>query len=239
MRFIPEDLTKGVKISTFVHLGLLILVIISPFIFHHKYKSFKPTSYTVQLVNLPGVKLQQVSTMPKPAAPITKVKEPKPIVQKKQEMVIPKKTVKKIIPREKTPNLAEKLSERFKEFEDKTTPAPKIAQADSGSLGSSAAVGLSTPSNFPFQWYLELIHGKISSCWTNPEMSLDKKYSAIISFTITKTGEIININVKRSSGVGNFDQSGIKAIELAKPFPQLPPGYAYPQLTVNVEFALE
>lgn len=249
----PRDLTKGVKISTIIHLGLLLLCIIGPLIIpHHRYKSFRPTAYTVQLVRLPGVKSQSVSSIPQPNITKPAVKEPviKPKAETKPIQKKPAITVPSAKPL-KTPTLEEKLGKRLKEIAKREdTPVPQKNWEEpvsasqegpiiTGALGDSGTLGISGPSDFPFQWYLELIHGKISSCWTSPQMTLDKQYSAVISFTITKTGEIINVNIKRSSGISNFDESGLKAIELAKPFPELPPGYQYSQLTVNVEFALE
>lgn len=255
----PKDLTNGVKISTIIHLGILLCIIIGPLILPHKYRSFRPTVHTVQLVRLPGAISQPASTVSQPSLLKPVVKEPiaKPKAETKPKQISVQKKPAMTVPSTKplkTPTLEEKLSKRLKEIREKnTTPALQTAQKDwkepksvsqekstiIGALGDSGILGLSAPSDFPFQWYLELIHGKISSCWASPQMVLDKQYSAIISFTITKTGEITNINIKRSSGVSNFDQSGIKAIELAKPFPELPPGYQYSQLTVNVEFALE
>lgn len=237
----PRDLTKGVKFSTIIHLGILLFIIIIPIIFPHRYRGFRPTVYTVQIVKLPGTITKQTPTVSKP------IKKPhietklKPVQKKSIIAIPPAKPLK-------TPTLEEKLSKRLEEMEKTTTPEAQWEEPESiqqttssvsGTLGTSGTLDISTPSDFPFQYYLELIHGKISSCWSNPQMVLDKKYSAVISFTILKSGEITNINIKRSSGIANFDQSGLKAIELAKPFPQLPVGYKYSQLTVNVEFNLE
>lgn len=268
----PKDLTRGVKISTGIHIALLFFILLSPIIFPHKHRRFIPTAHMVQLVNLPGSVVgappKTQPAIPKPPAPKPKASEPEKIIEKpnptqtavkkKPEMVIPeKKTVKTPPPpKEKAQSLEEKLASRLKQLDkgkkentdkkwkEPDSPARPINNnfeepAVTGNLGVSGSMGLSTQSDFPFQYYLENIHAKISSCWTDPQMSIDKKYSAIISFTILKTGEVINISVKESSGVAGFDQSGIKAIELAKPFPQLPPGFLDSELIVNVEFALE
>ena len=69
-------------------------------------------------------------------------------------------------------------------------------------------------------------------------MVMDRQYTAVISFTINTTGRISNVRIKRSSGINMFDKSGARAIELAKPFPPLPPGYKDSQLTINVAFNL-
>lgn len=273
----PKQLTKGVKVSTTIHLSLLIFAIIAPLIMHHRYRPFAPTVHTVQLVNMPGSIAQSsgpsaqpvISQPPKQeiqkpkAEPKKTEQEPaeKPI-QQKPKMMTPSKKEPKIAPKEKTPTLEERLEKRLNESDGKNSKdtQKKWRDADnisatkntadnnsselegtifSGSLGNSGSLGVAGPSDFPFQWYLELIHGKISSCWNDPQTLLDKQNTAIISFTITKTGEVTNIYTKKSSGAQSFDQSGIKAIELAKPFPQLPAGCRDSELIVNVEFNLE
>jgi TonB family protein len=267
----PKELTKGVKISTTIHLSLLIFAVVGPLVIPHRYKNFAPTVHSVQLINTPGSMQQQTSPVIKPEIPTPSKKEvqkpktePKKIEQKKPiekpnqqkpKMTIPEKKKIKPEPKEKTPTLQERLAERLKETEKKKAdtkkdwkeadnmetenPLQKNNNTFSGALGASGTLGIASASDFPFQWYLELIHGKISSCWADPQMALDKQSSAIISFTITKTGEIENIFVKKGSGTQSFDQSGIRAIELAKPYPQLPIGYRENELTVNVEFNLE
>jgi len=275
----PKELTKRVKISTTIHLTILLVAIIGPLIIPHRYKKFAPTVYNVQLINMPGaVNSQQTNQISKPAVttpppikketqkpkietpPKPKVEQKKPVekpIQQKPKMTIPEKKQKKPEKKEKTPTLEERLQQRLKNTEKKKAETKKewketedIKQEIntqqementifSGTLGNSGTLGIGSDSDFPFQWYLANIHSKISSCWSNPEVVIDKNQSAIVSFTIIKTGEIINVRVKKSSGNISFDDSALKAIELAKPYPELPIGFNDPQLTINVEFSLE
>lgn len=236
-----STLAKKVKVSTIIHIGLLICLVITPILFPARYKYNRSTIHTVQLVSLPAIRPQQ-STITKPVAPTKKpvAKEP---VKKTMAKPVSKPAPKPIAKPLTTPTLEEKLSKRLEKEFVEPEPIDTTASLDKQYTEPSSAplinIGVSGPSNFPFQYYLDIIHDKISSCWYEPQMVLDKQYTAIITFTIMQDGSVQNIHIKRSSGISNFDQSGIKAVELARPFPQLPQGFPHPQLTVNVAFNLE
>lgn len=222
-----KDLSQRVKISTMIHIGILLCIIVGPIIFRGRYRYNRPTIHTVQLVSLPSVRPQQAPAVTKPAKPAkttaTKAK-PKP------------KAITKPIPKQiTTPSLEEKLQKRLDTFDKEEFVEPESKPNVTPQLD----IGISGPSNFAFQYYLDIIHDKISTSWHEPQMVLDKRYSAIVTFTILQDGSVQNIYIRKGSGVLNFDQSGQKAIELARPFPPLPQGYTHSQLTVNVAFNLE
>ena len=232
--FIPLNLKKEIKVSSFIHAGIIFLIILFPLIFPHKYKYQVPPVHSVDLVSLPVPE--------KKLRPAARTPKAKPVVKK----IVPKRTPKPrptTIKRRpapvalKTPSLEERLKQKLQ-----VTSQPAVTNKASPRKYQAAASQLTTrissQQDFPFQYYLDLIHNKISSCWQEPEMVMDKQYTAVISFTINKTGAISSIRIKKSSGINVFDKSGAKAIELAKPFPPLPPGYKHPQLTINVAFNL-
>lgn len=268
----PGPLRKEVKVSTIIHISILMFFIISTFFFGHRFKYNKPSIHSVQLVNLGQLRPQTTATSAAPVtAPVAKPQEsiktppaeiktestPKakveavkpPKIETKSTMTIPTKEQKM----QNVKTLEQRLQEKFKQFDTKTpqsrekTDIAKWQEPNTAnqSTVSSASTGLSVTasgpdsSNFPFAWYLDNIQNKITSCWTEPQMALAKQYSAVVSFTINNTGEISNIKIKKSSGITEFDQSGLQAIERAKPFPPLPPGYTYPELVVNAEFSLQ
>ncbi len=194
----------------------------------------------------------KTETKGKTPAPKTEVKEIKPEIKKTAPIQKPKITVP--TKEEKMQNvktLEQKLLKKFQEI-DKNPPVTKEAvstkkwqettvTAQKPSTNSALSVTASGPnsSDFPFAWYLDNIQNKITSCWTEPQMVLAKKYNAVVSFTLDKNGAVSNIIIKASSNIAEFDQSGLRAIELAKPFPPLPPGYKNPELVINVEFNLQ
>lgn len=222
-------------------------------IFPGRYKYNRSTVHTVQLISMPSIKPQQATAVSKPVKktePIKKtenVKKSVPITKPKPNTItIPKPKSISIPKKKSTPSLEEKLSKRLEEVdkEDFTEPEavskPTVTSAKAiSSSEPELNIGVSAVSNFPFQYYLDIIHDKISASWHEPEMLLDKQYTVIVTFAILEDGSVNSIFVKKGSGISNFDQSGIRAIEQARPFPQLPPGYSHSQLTINVAFNLE
>ena len=236
---VPFNLKKEIKISSFIHAGIILLIITCPLIFPHKYKYQIPRVHSVDLVNLPVPNKKTIPTTkaPKPK-PIVKKTVPKPTIKPRREKI--KKTAIKHRPAPaalKTPTLEERLNQKLK-TPSRATAADKISSPAYTTAAPQLTTSISSQQDFPFQYYLDLIHNKISSCWQEPEMVMDRQYTAVISFTINTTGRISNVRIKRSSGINMFDKSGARAIELAKPFPPLPPGYKDSQLTINVAFNL-
>lgn len=227
-------LRRELKISSIIHLGILLCLIISPIIFPARYRYNRSTVHTVQLISMPAIRPQQTpAKVSKTTAPVKEAKKPGPkketkkLEPKPKAMTIPKKIT--------TPTLEEKLSKRLESIDKEEFVEPESETSITPQLN----IGVSSPSNFPFQFYLGWIHDKISASWHEPQMVLDKRYTAIVTFTILQDGSVQNIYVKKGSGVSNFDQSGLRAVESARPFPPLPQGYSHPQLTVNVAFNLE
>lgn len=62
----------------------------------------------------------------------------------------------------------------------------------------------------PKNVYLDNLHTKIVSNWLVPAYSKDK--STVISFTVNNEGTISNVQMERSSGDDDFDQSAVAAI---------------------------
>ena len=170
----------------------------------------------------------------------------KQTVKKRQKRLIKHKSIK-YPPKKKSstavqalPNLAERLSKRFKTIVKKPDNSKiRYSEKKPAYKHQSKASIVTASSRFPFSWYIDIIQGKISSLWNEPKTVIEKRCSCVISFTILKNGSVKGIETKRSSGLDNFDRSAEQAIELAQPMPPLPPEYKHNQLTVNVEFALE
>jgi len=190
-------------------------------------------------------------TQPKPAAkPLTKpaITVPKPLTTPD----LKERLAKKLEQKEKTEtkdNPADKKewvdpTENPSVIENRNTQKTSTINTDNGitiDVGGDSNGGASGGGgdNSPFAYYIDLIQTKITSCWIQPKMVLDKDYISVVSFTIMQSGEVTGIFVKKGSGIKEFDDSGTKAIENAKPFPPLPIGFGSSQLTVNVEFSLD
>lgn len=158
---------------------------------------------------------------PKPA--LMKRYQPGAQVVLKQERGRTKKSVKddaKASPREVAPAPAVDL-------------APRWYSAD-----STRATEVRTDGDFRFAYYLAALRNKIGSHWVPPQ-GLDARgqpVRAVISFRISRDGQVTLAQVENSSGFAFFDQTALRALLSATPLPPLPAGYTYNYLGVHFGF---
>jgi TonB family protein len=93
-------------------------------------------------------------------------------------------------------------------------------------------------SNFPFNYYLQIIRDKISSNWFTSlvEPGAAGNFRTTVYFKIFKNGQISNVEVKESSGTRSFDLVAVGAVMRAAPFPPLPPEYEEEHLGIILIF---
>jgi TonB family protein len=91
-------------------------------------------------------------------------------------------------------------------------------------------------SDFPFTYYLRAIQRKIGDQWAPPKGAVAGGEKAIVLFEIGRDGQIKEPAVERSSGNAIFDQSAVRAVMEASPFPPLPQGFPGPSLRVHFGF---
>jgi TonB family protein len=125
-------------------------------------------------------------------------------------------------------------------------PAPAAAVARPGvepiRLGRPNATTTSTgsiavdASDFPFTYYLRLIQSKIGERWSPPRAAATGGERVIVLFEIQRDGQVREPTVERSSGNALYDQSALRAITEASPFPPLPPEFKASSLRVHFGF---
>jgi TonB family protein len=125
-------------------------------------------------------------------------------------------------------------------------PAPAVAAARPGvepiRLGRPNATTTSTgsiavdASDFPFTYYLRLIQSKIGERWSPPRAAAAGGERVIVLFEIQRDGQVREPTVERSSGNALYDQSALRAITEASPFPPLPPEFKASSLRVHFGF---
>jgi protein TonB len=91
-------------------------------------------------------------------------------------------------------------------------------------------------SDFPFAWYLQQIHRKVSERWEGK--AIPGKQPVVV-FEIGRDGQISlgQLAVEKSSGNQRYDRAAVRAIEDARPFPPLPPEFPAQLLRIHVSFA--
>src|SRR5215470_10745507 len=124
--------------------------------------------------------------------------------------------------------------------------APPVAAARPGveplRLGRPSATTTSTgsiavdASDFPFTYYLRLIQSKIGERWSPPRAAASGGERVIVLFEIQRDGQVREPTVERSSGNALYDQSALRAITEASPFPPLPPEFKASSLRVHFGF---
>ena len=93
--------------------------------------------------------------------------------------------------------------------------------------------------DFPFTYYIRLIHAKIEERWRRP-IGLGKSTErAVVLFEIQPDGELRNLQVKNRSGNEQVDQSALRAVQDASPFPPLPQEFKGTLLRVHMSFESE
>jgi TonB family protein len=92
-------------------------------------------------------------------------------------------------------------------------------------------------SDFPFTYYLRQLQNKITEKWVPPRGASVGGEKAIVLFEIDREGQIKEPSVEKSSGNAIYDQSAVRAILEASPFPPLPQGF--PGRSLRVHFGFE
>jgi colicin import membrane protein len=127
-----------------------------------------------------------------------------------------------------------------------TPPAPVVAAArpnlepmrlgrPDAAVSATGTISLDV-SDFPFTYYLRQVQAKISERWAPPRASAAGGERAVILFEIGRDGQIREPAVERSSGNAIYDQSAVRAVMEASPFPPLPPEFKAPSLKVHFGF---
>jgi TonB family protein len=94
-------------------------------------------------------------------------------------------------------------------------------------------------SDFPFTYYLRQIQAKISERWAPPRPAARGGERAIILFEIGRDGSIKEPTLEKSSGLAPYDQSALRAVAEASPFPPLPPEFKAPSLRIHFGFEFQ
>jgi len=99
----------------------------------------------------------------------------------------------------------------------------------------SGQIGLSS---FPYTYYLQVIHTRISGNWFTSQISpgVAGEFHTTVSFKIFRSGEISNPDIKEKSGIRALDLSAIRAVHSSAPFPPLPREYEEDYLGITLIF---
>lgn len=218
-----SGLTNMLVLSFLLHALIISILLFSPSWPTPKW-TFGPV-YSVDLVSLPlaSVKTGTVSALSREIAGITPA-ERSVVLKKSVDPVESSLPVKKREPLKKaSPVPLSKSLEPVRKSEPAQAPdTSSVAKAETGPAGPVASQG-NAEINLKMRVYYSVIWSKIREQWVLPEGILnDEVRVAVIGLKILRNGVIGDIVFEKSSGNTYFDESALKAIRKAGPFPPLP-----------------
>lgn len=259
--WLDEDLKKPFLFSLIAH-SLLILFFVSFSFLENKEVIKKSLFSNPQVKILSSAVRVDVVAMPKETlkelkeatlAPPVEVKEVKANAEKSKEEseeTDDENSLKKFDSKKSFMNLLKKFSGKDLTKSDKAN-GKTGNKGNSKSLedvkglilyGNRLAKGNSvtgTNQNFDegaFAMYVSLIPSRVKPFWRLPSYLLGRNLKCRIRIFINQNGELIKTSVFESSGVAEFDEKAISAIEQAAPFDR--PEESYLSKLVNGEIAL-
>jgi len=261
---LPQAFKRAVIISACFHVGLLILIAVSP-----SFSRTRPKGL-VQYVNFMGGG-GGTGGGPAGGGSVVAKTEPLPPAKKPalRDLTVPSKL--KAEPKSALTHPVDKPKTDKKAPEkqaaiSKPEPAPATTATDAaaagatsgsgyglrfgtgagggggtGGTGGRTGAGAGDPfgvAGFPFQFYLQMISDKITANWF--QSLVDPGVAGLLQtqvyFRIYRNGSISDVKIDISSGVESFDLSARRAIQAAAPFATLPNEYDGQYLGITLIF---
>ena len=180
-----------------------------------------------------------VSKLPsKPPAPPPSKKEKGAWKVKKKKVSTKKKATKKVA--SKTPQKVSKktrVSKKASLAREKALLARALAEV---SKEVSAGGGGISRENVELKYkaYYDEIWRRVKASWILPEevISSGEDFLAVVVVRIGRKGELLEMKLEKSSGNKLYDQSCLRAVKKAAPFPPLPKDYPQKYMELGLRF---
>lgn len=111
-------------------------------------------------------------------------------------------------------------------------PPPPAPGRPSGSAQGAGTMTLNV-SDFPFAYYLAIVQRKVTERWEGKALP---GRQPVVTFEISRAGQVSNVAVKDSSGNQYYDHRAMRAITEAAPFPRLPDEFPGSVLRIHLGF---
>jgi len=228
-----------ILVSLLLHALILSLLFFTPS-FPSPKLTFGPV-YTVSLVNFTG-NVPEKSKAPAAVKELMQAPRSETVLKKQvaPDQAIPIRNLETRAKKDQTLEKAmEEIRKRAAASSDKpklpaqTSPDPKAA-TQAASPPSSAG---DAEMNAKMRAYYAAIWNRIKGRWALPQGILPGEVlEAVIDVTILRTGAVTEVNFEKRSGNRYFDESAMRAIRKASPFPPLPSWVAEGSLSVGIRF---
>jgi colicin import membrane protein len=215
------SLNSMVLLSFLLHALVLSILILSPSWPTPKW-TFGPV-YTVDLVSMSAPDRGDMTS----AVASDVGTRNRPVVLKKQvgtlpsEPIYPVKTSKK--------DVSGELDKVIENIRNRTATSPGDARPRSS--------GGNVEMTMKMRVFYSVIWSRIREQWALPEEILPSEaYEAVIAVTILRNGALADLAFEKKSGNEYFDESALKAIKKATPFPALPEWFMESSLEIGIRF---
>lgn len=161
------------------------------------------------------------------------VREAEPVVKEARREERP-------IHREEEPRVERKGNSGGEVTSARPLPAvnPLVISSGSGGDGGVYKGSLFLDNKFPFTSYALRIRDKIGANWkpVGGYLAPEGEKRVVVTFKILKDGRISDLQVEKPSGISFLDQSALRAVFNAQPFPPLPSDFNQESLGVHFGF---
>jgi len=217
------SLNSMVLLSFLLHALILSILILSPSWPTPKW-TFGPV-YTVDLVSIPAVAVatpsQSLRTIGDVGSGSRSVVLKKQIDALSSEPVYPLKTRKK--------EITDDVDKAIEDIRDRAQTS--AGETRRGTSGSNAEMTMK------MRVYYSIIWSQIREQWALPEGILPSDvYETVIAVTILRNGALADLVFEKKSGNKYFDESAVKAVKKASPFPALPEWFGDASLEMGIRF---
>lgn len=237
-RVFRRSMVRLAATSAFVH--LIVLAAVVSYAWRVQVPMLKGPVYTVNLVDIPkGIKAAAMGLAPPVRKTLTVPEREAVEAPSERSLALPtKEKLKRPPPISKEEKKAEAPTpERVKEPPKKKTLVA-TAKPTTGAKGGTLTLDAAT---FPYTYYLRAVEQKISGGW-DPVVHgipVGETKQVVIAFHIRRDGTIEKPMVEKSSGLGFFDQSALRAVMRAAPLPPLPEAFPDDALGIHFGFSYQ
>jgi len=213
-------LSRMVILSFLLHALCLSIFFLSPSLPARKW-TFGPV-YNVDLVSLPAGYLEKKMTTPM-SREVASIGAGKRAEALKKTSIAPIKRlapIKKESGREELERAIEGVRTRV--AAERRAPAARQEMAETSGVMNT---------------YYETLWSRIKSEWALPPGILaSQELEAVVDVTVSRSGSVTSLSLEKSSGNRYFDQSALRAIRKASPFPPIPESIRGSSIDLGIRF---
>ncbi|MGZ3577399.1 MAG: energy transducer TonB [Syntrophales bacterium] len=219
------SLNSMIIISLLIHTVVLTVIFFAPSLPSPRW-TFGPV-YSVNLVSLSEV-LQERKAQSGIAREINQtIAGEHASVLKKRADAVPAVPIKRLdSQRKQTSSVDRAIEDIRRKVNTGVSPPAPAGQADN-TAGSDAKMNV----------YYSLIWSRIKGKWTLPQGILPREnIEAVVQARILRNGTVVDLSFEKRSGNRYFDESAMKAVKKASPFPPLPDSIRDNNIDVGIRF---